>query len=132
MEYTAAEQLWARVWAQVAEDDRLRGGWRAPWFKPQPPNDGNPIFSAISESQRKAIRVIQYEPTSEDEEFDYWFDTFGGEATDADSIRELVIACALSVESAEAAGKLISSWVRGVLTDCATTGISTDANARHP
>ena len=111
-EYAQAEAFWSRLWADVREVDRFQGAWRCGWFQPQPSKDGNPIFTAVSEAQRKGIRVIQYEPTCQDSEFDFWFDTFGGEATDPQAIRELVIACALSNETAQVARKLMS-WVSG-------------------
>jgi hypothetical protein len=116
-EYSQAEGFWARLWAEIAEEDRRCGGWRCRWFQPQAPNDGNPIFTAVSDTQRKAIRVIQYEPTSHEPELDYWFDTFGGDESDPQAIRELVIACALSPETAQKAREIMSSWVSGEFTE---------------
>ena len=98
---------------RVPEIDRLRNGWRSEWFAPQIPKDANPIFTAVSESQKKGIRVIQYEPTMAGIELDVWTDSFGGTATDPNAIHELVIACALSVESSQIVLKLMSSWVVG-------------------
>lgn len=113
-EYARAEAFWAQqVWAKIPEGDRMLGGWRPNWFPPQPPKDGNPIFSAVSETQHKGVRVIQYEPAADALEFDFWLDSFGGEPTAPGAIRELVIACALSMESARKARDLMSTWVSG-------------------
>jgi hypothetical protein len=112
-EYAQTVVFWESLWASIPDDERRRGGWRCGWLPAQPPKDGNPIFTAVSESQRKAIRVIQYEPTSQEEELDFWFDTFGGDSTEPEHIRELVISCALSVEAAQMAVKLMSLWISG-------------------
>ena len=112
-EYAKAEAFWTALWERIAPDERRQRGWSAEWFRPQPPKDGNPIFTAVSELRRKAIRVIQYEPTSDGLEIDFWLDTFGGDLTDPDAIVELVISCALSVETAQKAYKFITSWVIG-------------------
>lgn len=111
--YLEAEEFWSRLWAEMPEDKRFRGGWRSEWFKPQRTKDGNPIFTAVSDTQRKAIRIIQFEPTCDEAEFDHWFDTFGGGGEDPSAIRELVIACALSLETAQTARELMSAWVCG-------------------
>lgn len=112
-EYSQAEAFWARLWAEIPEADRRCHGWRAGWFQRQPMKDGNPIFTAVSEAERRGIRVIQCEPTCAEPEFDYWLDTFGGDADEQDTIRELVIACALSDETVRMASEVMSSWVRG-------------------
>ena len=116
-EYGKVEQFWRQIWADIPANDRAVGKWRADWFEPQPPRDGNPVFTAVSEKFRKGIRVIQYEPTSQEPELDFWLDTFGGEPTDPSAIRELVIACALSTESARHARKLMSSWILGAVDE---------------
>ncbi len=112
-EYAQAQAEWAKIWNATPEFDRKNLGWRSGWFKLQPPNDGNPIFTAISDAQQKAIRVIQYEPTTDAMEIDFWIDTYGGSAIEPISVRELVIACTLSSESAQRALELMSSWIVG-------------------
>src|SRR5687768_13727149 len=87
-EYAQAEAFWALLWQKTSAVERKLRGWRAPWFPPQPPKDANPIFSAVSEMQKKGIRVIQYEPTAGDLELDFWLDTFGGPPTDPKAVRE--------------------------------------------
>ena len=112
-EYANAEAYWAKLWSETPELQRRVGDWKANWFEPQSLKDGNPIFSAISPTDHKAIRVIQYPPTIDGVEFDFWIDTYGGTATDPRAIRELVIACALSPEAAQLAKRVMSSWMAG-------------------
>lgn len=112
-EYAEAQRFWSDLWAEIPEENRRRGAWRGGWFPPQVLKDGNPIFTAVSESQHKAIRVIQYEPTCQEPEIDFWFDSFGGDLTEPQAIRELVIACALSTDTGQTARKLMSSWISG-------------------
>ena len=111
--YANAESYWLALWNSIPEFERMLDNWRTNWFTPQLPRDANPIFSAVSENQKKGIRIIQYEPTSGGMEFDCWLDTFGGPPTDPKAIRELVIACALSDDSARAACNAMSEWIRG-------------------
>jgi len=113
-EYLAAEAYWISLWKSISEFDRRRFGWRQPWFDfSDSLRDGNPIFTAYSESELKAIRIIQFAPTLSVPELDWWLDTFGGGSTDPVAVRELVIACALSTESAIMASRLMQSWVVG-------------------
>jgi len=112
-DYVQSEAVWADLWAAAPEHERLARGWRSPWFAPQPPKDGNPIFSAVSEIQRRGLRIIQFEPSSQAVELDFWTDTFGGTLTDPLAIRELVIACALSTGSIQIARRLMVAWVSG-------------------
>jgi len=55
--------------------------------------------------------VIQHEPTSQTLEIQAWPDSFGGPITDPESIKELVIACALSDLAVEVAMDLMQPWV---------------------
>ncbi|MCI0460548.1 MAG: hypothetical protein L0Z62_26640 [Gemmataceae bacterium] len=112
-EYQASTQYWERLWEDVDRYARVRDGWHTPWLSTGDPSiqDGNPIFSAFSEQVRRGIRIIQYPPTTDQVEFDWWLDSFGGTMTDPESIRELVIACALSVEAGQKAANLMNQWV---------------------
>lgn len=119
-QYAKAEAYWLHeVWDRIPDSCRRFGGWRPGWFASEPPYDGNPIFTAISDSLRKAVRVIQYEPllSGDARELDYWLDTFGGPATDPTVIHELVIACSLSLESAALAKKLMHAWLTGSIEE---------------
>ena len=72
-----------------------------------PMRDGNPIFSAVSPTLRRAVRIIQHEPSSDELELEHWLDTFQGD----EPISELVISCALSEQVQEKAAGLIRSWI---------------------
>ena len=69
--------------------------------------DGNPIFSAVSPTLRRAVRIIQHEPSSDELELEYWLHTFQGD----EAISELVISCALSEQAEREAGELIRAWI---------------------
>jgi hypothetical protein len=112
-EYAQAQAYWEQIWKDTSAADRTYAAWRSGWFNLSGPNDGNPIFTAVSELERKGIRAIQYAPSSNELELDFWLDTFGGAPTDPDAIQELVIVCSLSVESAIYARNLISAWLVG-------------------
>ncbi len=127
--YGSSVDQWVRLWNGIDSGLRARYGWRQPWLRTEWEKggaymDGNPIFSAHTPSRQYAIRIIQYPPTSSDLEFDWWLDSFGGTATDPDSIDELVIACALSEEALADAFDLMQPWV-------SCRGISI-TNRRHP
>ena len=113
MQYSLSESYWQTLWMGIHYQDRSRFGWQQPWFQPLPPKlgQGNPIFSAVSPVLRRGIRVIQHEPTTESLEIQAWADSFGGLITDPESIKELVIACALSNLSAGVALEIIRPWV---------------------
>ena len=95
-EYAAVEKYWINLWEQI--EPNTRQGWQQPWFQPLPPSisEGNPIFTAVSLVNRRAIRIIQFEPTENTLEFVAYPDTFGGSSFDPKVIHELVISCALS------------------------------------
>ena len=70
--------------------------------------DGNPIFQAVFEKEKKAIRIIQEEPESHEVEISAWLNQI--EIKD-ETITELVIALELSKESQEIAEYFITAWI---------------------
>jgi hypothetical protein len=111
-EYQAAESYWKVLWSETPSQTVWKG-WSEPWLITSFLNgkkflDGDPIFSAISKTDRLAVRVIQHEPTSEDLDIDFWIDSFdtGDLAVDV-----LVINCALSDASAQYSAYLLRSWL---------------------
>jgi hypothetical protein len=108
-EYSLAEQYWRDLWAQLPSFDRL--GWKTPWL--QSDGDGNPIFSAFSPDRKKAIRVVQFEPVTDELDFGCYTDRIGGGLSDRNAIQELVIACSLSREAEFYSRRLISAWLTG-------------------
>lgn len=113
-EYHNAEAYWIRRWNELIKNDPDTD-WSYPWISTGAPDllDGNPIFSAVSLSKRRGVRIIQHEPTSEKVEIQAWPDLVGGKFSDPDAIRELVISCALSDAAAELALAMIRPWVQG-------------------
>lgn len=120
-DYALAERYWVDLWEGIV---RGRREWRQPWFQPLPSSigEGNPIFSAVSPSLRRGIRVIQSAPTETGLELVAYPDTFGGSASDPDAIHELVISCALSDVAAEVARSLMVPWVEGRAVAFDSTG----------
>jgi hypothetical protein len=114
-EYALSEQHWIDLWQQVDPQSRAGFQWQQPWFQALPPalSEGNPIFSAVSFSLRRGIRIIQHEPTEPAIQFQAWMDTFGGNRDNAEHIEELVISCALSHATSRIALSLIQPWVNG-------------------
>jgi len=112
-QYSLSESYWQGVWQNISYQDRSRYGWQQPWFQPLPQKlgQGNPIFSAVSPLLRRGIRLIQHEPTSASFEIQAWTDSFGGPVTDPESIKELVIACALSNLAVVIAMEMMRPWV---------------------
>jgi len=117
-EYRGAVQHWEDLWRKIDVRARTRGAWRSPWLSTKAVDgtdfaDGNPIFSAYSPDQKKAIRVIQFPPTTDRLQLDYWLDSFGGEVGGPQTTTELVISCALSDSASALAFSLMSAWVKG-------------------
>lgn len=112
-DYGQAEGLWRDRWEGLLRWAGQHGQWKTPWLNTDfangmPCRDGNPIFSAIDSSRRLGVRVIQVEPSGEPRELYFWIDTFGaGEET----IKELVISCALTEETLYDALNLMRQWI---------------------
>ena len=122
-EYELAQARWRHLWEKLVATEKLEAEWQVPWFVPEfvngtPMRDGNPIFSAVSPTLRRGVRIIQHEPTADRLELDYWLDTFGSEQ----SISELVISCALSDQAEQHASALIRAWITTGRVDGAVSG----------
>lgn len=107
-DYASAETYWRELWLDLRHD-----GWVQPWMDNGAFLDGNPIFTAFNPLQRKGIRIVQRAPQEGANDLVYWLDTFGGDVTEPESIRELVIDCVLSRRTAEAARHLMRQWIDG-------------------
>lgn len=114
-EYRASESYWEAVWLRTDKDMLKNYNWTHPWVSTGSSDclDGNPIFSALSASLRRGVRIIQNEPTTQRLEIQAWPDFVGGSYYDPDAIHELVISCALSEAAADWAMSLLRSWVAG-------------------
>jgi hypothetical protein len=116
IDYDQAADCWKRVWAQVTA--RAAGGelWSMPWIDNSfangtPCRDGNPIFSAVCHSRRRAIRVIQLDPSLDQNQFSFWSDTFA--KGEPEELEELAIACVLNGRAIQQAARLFGEWVNG-------------------
>jgi hypothetical protein len=107
--YKASVRHWEQLWRQLGRFEIEKYQWTYPWISTGSPD----IFSAFSPVLLRGIRIIQHEPTSSKLEIQAWPDYVGGGIADPASIRELVIACALSSETARIALDLMRPWVAG-------------------
>jgi hypothetical protein len=113
-EYAQAEALWNARWTERRDCARDRDEWKSPWLGTAfadgtPLGDGNPIFSAVSPSRRRGIRVIQREPSADPRDLCFWMDTFDKDGPE--KIDELVISCALTRETLFDAMDMMSPWM---------------------
>ena len=74
------------------------------------PSSANPIFDAFFPSLHKAVRIIQDEPETDAPGLATWMDTITLNEGQP-PVPELVIALALSRETAATARELIRKWV---------------------
>lgn len=68
-QYDAAETLWHDRWNELVRYLRRERLWHAPWINTHfsdgsKMRDANPIFSAFSPECRRAVRIIQIEPSA--------------------------------------------------------------------
>jgi len=114
-EYRNSEQYWNELWTTDVDPDGLHPEWK-PWLNLSyvngaPFGDGNPIFNRLSVADRKAVRVIQTQPSGPGIVLDFWLEEIITPDDTVPSVVELVITCELSAEAAHYAGQLIRSWV---------------------
>lgn len=113
-EYNHALDYWNQLWSEVDRLQRDLYKWRSPWLNVEPEElqDGNPMFTAVSDTFRKGIRVIQSPPnTAPSTDLVAWIDTFGGGVENPDSITELVISCVLSPRTSCKSLRFMRAWV---------------------
>jgi hypothetical protein len=113
-EYGRAEAYWKDLWRRALEKCKKSGEWRSPWLTTRFADgtvcrDGNPIFSAVNETKKLGIRIIQHAPSNA-VDLDSWTDEFG-DSSQGERIRELVISCVPTQESATHVLKLLCGWV---------------------
>ncbi len=113
VQYEQAERFWQDLFGDVTRSENAEHEWTRPWLATRfadgtPFGAGNPIFSAWSPDRKLGIRVIQSDPSAGASDFESWMDEF---ASDDGPIKELVISCSLSDETASRARGLIQSWI---------------------
>src|SRR5262249_11982784 len=111
---------WQDRWDALVKLAKQEGEWKTSWLRTTfadgtPFRTGDPIFSAISYSRDLAVRVIQYESEIDDVELDMWVERFE-EESEPNSVRVLVVSCALSEEAASQVCDALYSWMtKGVI-----------------
>jgi hypothetical protein len=89
-----------------------------------PTPDGNPIFTALSRSLGRGVRIIQEEPGDGQVDLDWWLDYAFGDRDDPEAVRELVVACCPSRENVAQVERLLKEWIE--------TGAVTAGNPHGP
>jgi hypothetical protein len=109
--YLQAIQFWRNLWDTVQPESMVE--WQTPWFAVAPADlqDGNPIFTAVSRSTRRGLRVIQLDLNEEQPPLQFWTSWFGGR-TNPDAVEELVIACKLTGAIVPLLKAIIQGWVQ--------------------
>ena len=110
--YLQATQFWRDLWDSL--QPHSMADWQTPWFTTPAEGlqDGNPIFTAVSPSTRRGLRIIQFDRTEEQPPLRFWTNWFGGRAQ-PDAVEELVIACTLT----GAIVPLLKGIIQGLVQD---------------
>lgn len=110
--YNLSQAYWGRMVRSIAQEEGLSfqhylnpydGAGRKEY-------DANPIFDAYFPALRKAVRIIQDTPEEGAPDITAWINYFEIEE-DQPEMPELVIAIALSQESAGTARELLGKWL---------------------
>jgi hypothetical protein len=109
--FKRAQAFWLSVWDSL--DSSLRQGWKTPWFAALPDAviDGDGIFSAFSQAERRGVRIIQ-EPHSGHTVLEKWINWIGDGPQDPGATMELVIAGPVTVENVARMRSLIEAWLQ--------------------
>lgn len=115
--YAVARRHWLDLWRSI---DSARQ-WRTPWVE-NSILDGNPIFTAVSES--RGLRIIQEDPRDPDDiDLDWWLDS-----AEEPTLPELVIACCPSVENTPEVERLLRDWLTTGRVSASTDGSYSNRN----
>lgn len=103
---------WLRLQSEVSD---AKAYWTTPWFAV--PHDGNPIFTAICQFEKRGLRIIEYtsHPNSDNSEqtgigLCWYFDYFANGSLE--EIHELVVDCHNHILAREIAFVLAEQWIR--------------------
>lgn len=110
-DYVEAETVWQTLWISLPQQN----AWRTPWLNTvfadgTPFMDGDPIFSAISNSGQRAVKIIQQAPDYGASHFEHWLETKPDMPDWPQQV--LVISCVLSSEHLEQSKNLLAAWMR--------------------
>ncbi len=123
-QYEGAREFWERLVEDVARQMGQEGEWQ-PWMPRTFWNgtpislDTAPIWDARSEKLKRAVRILQSPPESDDIEIAAWLTKLDyTESGGPGPTEELVINLALSEESSAIARTLLERWMdKGISFD---------------
>ncbi|MBE9914102.1 hypothetical protein G8C92_08650 [Paenibacillus donghaensis] len=107
--YEAAEQYWKNLFFSLMHEGDTYD-WVTPYYNNQLADgtrmrDGNPIFSAVSRSSGRSIRIV-IESDLEYADLTYWVDQKNGK-------NELVVVCGWTLPQLSKAEEVLGSWLGG-------------------
>lgn|SRR5690606_32115395 len=113
--YKASELVWTRAAREVAASMHQEQEWQR-WIPrhfangtPMEP-DGNPIYDARNDRLKRAFRILQHPPFSQDLELVGWISSAEAEYDQLPN-SELVLNLSLSEESLAAAREILGKWM---------------------
>lgn len=111
------EDLVGRIQPPASQHDVWESAIPKAYADGTPFHDGNPICDLRSKEIGRALRIVQSAPNGEDLEIVAYLDRVS-----LDNVDELVIALALSKESAALAERLITAWMNPATSRAAMQG----------
>jgi hypothetical protein len=105
--YEQDEAAWRAAWKDVALVHAPFADWATPWVD-ESHRDGNPIFSAVSQSARRGVRILRHDRP----DVMHWLDFFA--KGEPEEIRELVVSVPEGVEVSASfeIRSLLENWIR--------------------
>ena len=109
--YNLAVAFWRKLVAAIARNGDMAFQYHLNESGPDGKReyDGNPIFAAYFPKRKRALRIIQDEPEAGKPDWAAWTDT--AQAISGEKTPELVLAMALTTETAAIAKLLINAWL---------------------
>jgi hypothetical protein len=110
--FNLAEAYWRRIVSGISGEKKIPFQSYLNHFDSEGKKeyDANPIYDAIFPTLSKALRIIQDTPEKDTSDITVWIDKFEPDE-DVPVVHELVIALALSRETAEVARRLLRQWI---------------------
>src|SRR5260370_38299993 len=80
-EYKRSEEFWNDLWKDLIKETGVAKDWKSLWLVAPLP-DGDPMFSAVPQAQRRGVHVNRHMPTSEGLELAWCEGYFASEGMD--------------------------------------------------
>lgn len=103
-----SRRYWSDLVDAVLERNQRQDRW-VPWLDTE--RDGNPMFAVWCPLRRRAIRVVQLTPHSDEPDMSYYTDVFGSAAESGGPITELVIVACPTARTGARAQDVMREWV---------------------